>query len=142
MLHIAVVSKKVFFSLCTEGIGPIGKVPLFAVTSGSVGDLIHIPACMLFYGMAECLGIISFRHHSVCECVRRDLRFLIALALIALALRASRSLALLQVGLWSWDSPIPCKPGGEVDNGPHPRVGGFVPGRGAALSLRSRIRVE
>ena len=88
--------------------------------------------------MAVCLGIISLRHYSVCECVRRDLRFLIALALIALALKVSRSLALLQVGLWSWDSPIPCKPGGEVDNGPHPRVGGFVPGRGAALSLRSR----
>ena len=45
--------KKFFFSLCTEGIGPIGKVPLFAVTSGGVGDLSHIPAYMAFYGMAE-----------------------------------------------------------------------------------------
>ena len=88
-------------------------------------------------GMAECRGIISLMHYSICERIRRDSRYI-----AALAFHGFRGQALLQVCSWSLDSLISCKSAGEGDNGPHPRVGGFAPGRGAAHSLRSRKRVE
>ena len=83
------------------------------------------------------MGIIRLLHHSVCECPGWEQRHLAALALKVVRCQAS-----LQSRLLSLDSPISCKPGGEADNGPHPRVGGFVPGRGAALSWGSRMRVQ
>ena len=96
----------------------------------------HAPPFFL-RGMAECRGIISLMHYSICERIRRDSRYI-----AALAFQGFRGQALLQVCSWSLDSLISCKSAGEGDNGPHPRVGGFAPGRGAAHSLRSRKRVE